>query len=152
MPTTPVPLVIHERVANWTRQIRPHAASWPVRLVETRSGPEFRAAVARHGPSVAVVGLGNDPSGELMALHQAIESAPQLLSLVLEPAGRPGVVDLAREAGATMAYGTWEPPPRIIRLLRRLVDRAVVLQAACGWLDESFHPSPDDLDAWLRTL
>jgi hypothetical protein len=154
MPAT-LPLVIHERLATWTRQLRPHAAAgWPVRLVETRSARELIDAVSTsQAPAVLVVGLGDDPAGELLAVANALAAAPETLSLVLDPiGGRPGVIDLAREIGATAAWGPEALPPQVVRMVRRLIDLAATRQSAIGWFVPAPNPAPDDLDAWLQTL
>lgn len=135
MPTH-LPVVIHERRGIWARQIRPRVAGWPVRVVQTRSGPALASACARAACPILVVDLTARPVDALEALDRALANAPNALSLVLEPGARPEAVALARELGATCVLPGRTLPPEVLELLGRWVPLAIARAEADGWAVE----------------
>ncbi len=65
-----LPLVIHERLGNWARQLRPRVAGWPVQVVETRSASELVAGLRRSVCSLAVIDLDRWPTRMLADLER----------------------------------------------------------------------------------
>ena len=57
-----IPIILHERQANWARQVSPGVASWPVRVHESRSALDLERLVVRSELApVLLVDLGNGP-------------------------------------------------------------------------------------------
>ena len=138
------PLVIHERLGIWARQLRPRLASWPIRWTETRAAADLEAAVAAAAWPIVVLDLGNRPLSGLENLERAVRAARDALILVLDPAEHAGIPTLARELGATLVLSGVVPPPavaaRLVLWLRLARRRAEV----DGW---SSDPEPDR-DPW----
>lgn len=139
-----LPLVIHERLGTWARQLRPRLAGWPIRWSESRSAADLEAAVALAACPILVVDLGDRPRPGLDALGRAALVAPYALSLVLDPGDRPGVATLARELGATQILSGHAPPPAVAELLTRWLPIARHRTEADGW---SIRPGPEP-DPW----
>ena len=132
----PVPLVIHERIGNWARQLRPRTAGWPVQVIETRSGPELAAALAARPWPLAVVDLADRPEAALRELAEGLDDLPDALLLVLDPTNAPGAAALARELGATQVTSGFAPPPAVVDLLARWLPIARARAGAAGWVAE----------------
>lgn len=145
-------MVIHERLAHWTRQLRPYEGAWSVRLIETRSSDELFEAVSRAGTCVVVARLGDDPAGELGRLHEALTASPGTLCVLHDPLDRPGVQALARELGAAVAWGSEALPPEVVRLLERFTEIIRERRDRGGWFDPAWTVPADDLDAWIEGL
>lgn len=139
-----MPLVIHERRNTWARQIRPRAADWPVRVVETRSTDELTQACAHAACPIVVLDLANRTLAALVDLERTIQIAPQALTLVMDPGGHREVSDLARELGASHVLRGRVTPPTVIRLLERWVHLAARRAASDGWM----NAVPPDLEPW----
>lgn len=130
-----IPLVIHERLGTWTRQLRPRAASWPVRVVESRSSADLVAAAGRSACPILVLDLGDRPGPGLEDLDRVLQVATDALALVLDPRAHPPVAPLARELGATHVFSGPAPPPAVAELLGRWVPLAFRRAEADGWAD-----------------
>jgi DNA-binding NarL/FixJ family response regulator len=141
-----VPLVVHERLGTWARQLRPRVVSWPVRLIESRSAGALAAAVARAACPLVVIDLGDRPRAGLEDLDRAVRSSPNALVLVLDPTAQPSVARLARELGATHILPGTAPPPAIVALLARWLTLARRRAEADGWAGE---PEPEP-EPWER--
>jgi hypothetical protein len=133
-------LVVHERLGTWGRQLRPRAVHWPVRVVETRSASELELALTGTACPIIVIDLADRLRARLEDLHRAGHVASNALTLVLDPADRPGVAALARELGATHVLSGPAPPPRVVDLLVRWLPLAKRRAGADGW---STVPAPD---------
>jgi len=132
----PVPLVIHERIGTWARQLRPRVAAWPVRVVETRSGPELASALVDRPWPLAVVDLADRAESALRELAEGLADLPEALILVLDPESLPGAAGLARELGATQVVSGFAPPPMVLDLLARWLPLAEGRAAVAGWVAE----------------
>src|SRR4051794_226786 len=95
-------VIIHERLANWARQLRPRLRTWPIRWSETRTTSSLLEAVARSNVPILVIDLDERPARGLKDLHAALEVNSSTLSLVIAPIGRAELVELGRELGATL--------------------------------------------------
>jgi hypothetical protein len=138
------PMVIHERLGIWARQLRPRLASWPIRWTESRSAADLEAAVSGAPRPIVVLDLGNRPLSGLEDLDRAVRAARDALFLVLDPAEHAGIPTLARALGATLVLSGVVPPPAVaarlalwLRLTRRRAE-------ADGWAGDS----PPVLDPW----
>jgi len=141
-----VPLVIHERIGTWARQLRPRVVSWPVRLVETRSRADLEGALDRAACPLVLIDLSGRACDILEDLDAAARAAPDALILALDPSPTPGVAALARELGATHVLNGPVVPPRVVALLARWLPLARRRAEADGWAAE---PEPE---LWDRTV
>lgn len=139
------PLVIHERLGRWARQLRPRVAGWPVRLVETRSGEDLASALSLAPFPLVVIDLDRWPARILADLQRVRLADSSALALVLDPGSSPGVPTLARELGATLVKSGFVPPPEVEALLARWLGLARTRLDASGWsLDQAAEPEPWD--------
>lgn len=128
-----LPVVIHERLGTWARQLRPRLAGWPIHWVETRAAADLEAAL-RLGPCpILVLDLADRPRDSLADLGRAILATPNVLALVLDPGARPGIPLLARELGATHVLSGSAPPPAVAALLARWLPLARRRGEVDGW-------------------
>lgn len=141
-------LVIHERLGNWGRQIRPRAVRWPARVVETRSTADLEAALTRSACPILLIDLGDRVRAGLEDLHRAVRTAPNALALVLDPKGRPEVAALARELGATVVLSGITTPPSVVALLTRWLPLARRRAEEDGWAGDT-KAAVDPLDSLL---
>jgi DNA-binding NarL/FixJ family response regulator len=127
------PMVIHERLGIWARQLRPRLASWPIRWAESRSAADLESLLARSPRPIVVLDLGNRPRSGLEALGCAVRAAPDVLVLVLDPAEHAGLATLARELGATLVLSGTVPPPAVAARLDRWLRLARRRAETDGW-------------------
>ncbi len=130
-------LVIHERLGNWARQIRPRVANWAVQVVETRSASDLAAGLRRSACPLAVVDLDRWPARMLSDLERVREDSADALILVLDPGSTPGVSILARELGATLVKSGFVSPVEVEGLLARWLSLSRRRQSVVGWTDEA---------------
>jgi hypothetical protein len=130
---TSLPLIIHERLGNWVRQLRPRLSAWPIRLVESRSAADLEGALAGTACPIVVIDLDRRPGAGLDDLERATRTAPSALVLVLDPGGHDGVAVLARELGATHVFSGVVTPPTVARLLERWIVLAQRRTETDGW-------------------
>ncbi len=147
-----VSVIIHERVANWSRQLRPRFQGWPIRWSETRSADSLVRAAAGSACPVLVIELDRQPVRGLRDLDEALQVAPNALSVVLDPLDRDEVATIARELGATLVLPGLVVPPEVERLLQRWLPIAKGRSEAEGW-SASTEPEPEvwedpDLFQW----
>jgi CheY-like chemotaxis protein len=143
-------LIIHERLGNWGRQIRPRAVRWPARVVETRSAADLEAALARAACPILLIDLGDRVRAGLEDLHRAVQAAPNALSLVLDAKARPAVALLARELGATHVLSGVVTPPSVVALLTRWLPLARRRAELDGWAGDT-KAAADPLDNLLSS-
>jgi DNA-binding NarL/FixJ family response regulator len=139
------PLVIHERLGIWARQLRPRLASWPIRWTESRSAADLEAALSRSSCPILVLDLGNRPRSGLEDLDRAVQTAPDALVLVLDPAEHAGIPTLARELGASLILSGVVPPPAVATRLDRWLRLARRRAEADGWAGDP-EPERDPFD------
>ena len=147
-------LVIHERIGNWARQLRPRLSERPVRVIETRSPADLDVAV-RGGClvyPVVLLDLARQVHRGLDDLQRVIAAAPDALVLVLDPLAHAGVALLAREAGAAHVIAGPVTPPAVERLLSRWLLLAQRRQDLDGWTRQaSSEPEPEPWN-WITPL
>ena len=145
-PGMPAPsVIIHERVANWSRQLRPRFRGWPIRWSETRSTAELARAAAGSACPILIVDLDKHTARGLRDVDEALRVAPGALALVLDPLDREGVAEVAQEIGATLVLAGPVVPPEVERLLQRWLPIARGRSEAEGW-SAATEPDPDPWD------
>jgi hypothetical protein len=146
-----LPLVVHERIGFWARQIRPRVVDRPVRLIESRSAPDLLAAVACSSCPILLIDLADRPAAHLDHLDRALQAAPDCLSLVLERTTDPEIHDLAIEMGATAVLPPGTTPPVVVNLLLRWIPLAQRRAERNGWTRD-LAPPADPIAALLTAL
>ncbi len=126
-------VIIHERMAHWSRQLRPRFDGWPIRWIETRSSDDLSLAATRSNCPILVVGLDGKPDRGLRDLVEALRAAPDALSLMIDPSGGDERAGLARELGATHVLSGPVVAPEVERWVRRWLPIAEARSAALGW-------------------
>lgn len=128
-----LPLIIHERIATWARQLRPRVVTWPVRVSETRSAADLERALKGSACPLVVADLARWPRQGLDDLERALAPSANALVLVLDPGTNPGVAALAREIGATLVLSGPATPPQVVGVLARWLPLAQRRAEADGW-------------------
>ena len=141
-----VSVILHERLGNWNRQLRPRLARQPVRWFESRSEADLTGILAGVAAPVVLIDLGRQPLDGLHALELVGSRAPGARTLVLDPASRPEVVGLARELGATHVVSGFVPPPEVAGLLDRWIAVARRDLERAGWSRAT--PSDATTEPW----
>lgn len=139
-----VSVIIHERVGNWSRRLRPRFQGWPIRWAETRSADSLARAVSGLACPILVVDLDRRTIRGLFDLDEALQIAPNALSVVLDPLGRPEVVSIAREVGATLVLPGQVVPPEVDKILQRWLPIARGRSESQGWSASAEH----EPEAW----
>lgn len=147
MPTR-IPLIIHERLANWGRQLRPRTSGWAVRVIETRSREDLLTALAQAACPLIVIDLCDRPRAALEDLAIAHRIAPNALALVIASPRDPEIGDFAREWGASQVLRGAATPPEVVELLRRWYTLAQIRTDADGW-SSRVEPRDDEWDATI---
>ncbi len=142
-------VILHERLGNWNRQLRPRLHGRPIRWFETRSPADLNRVLTGLASPVVLIDLGQHPVEGLNELDQVIRRAPDSRVLVLDPEAHEDVAAVARELGATHVESGFVPPPFIARLLGRWVDLAQRQIGRDGWSQTSFPKTDTDPWAWL---
>ncbi len=130
---TRVAVILHERLGNWVRQLRPRLHDQPIRWFETRSAADLEGVIGGLACPVVLIDLGKHPVTGLTVLEQVLLRTPDAWVLVLDPESHPGAADLARELGATHVVSGFMPPPRVAELLARWIALALHRIDQRGW-------------------
>ncbi len=93
-------MILHERLGNWVRQLRPRLHGQPIRWFETRSRVDLDAVLTGLASPVVLIDLGNRAAAGLNDLDHVLRKAPDARVLVLDPEANDGVAAFARELGA----------------------------------------------------
>ena len=147
-----VALVLHERLGKWAAQLRPRLAGRPVRWFETRSAADLREILPGLGRPVVLLDLGSRVLEALGDLDQVVNLAPGARVLVLDPAARQEVAELARELGATHVMAGFVAPPEVTSLIDRWIGLAVEEQSREGWSRPLPVDSLLDPEGWLDDI
>ena len=143
-----LPLIIHERIGHWARQLRPRVEAWPVKLIETRPGDDVATMARRSACPILVVDLGDRPKLGLEAIDQAYSTAPLALILALNSSKLPEVDTLARELGASRVLSGSINPPDVMTVLERWLPIAQKRAEADGWAEDRVP----ELEPWEELL
>jgi hypothetical protein len=129
----PQSIIIHERLAYWSRQIRPRFRGWPIRWSETRSTSELVQSASQSTCPIFLIDLADRPRQGLEDLDAGLIEAPLALSLVFDPLTHDGVSTTARELGATLVLSGVVVPPKVVALLQRWLPVARQRSESDGW-------------------
>jgi hypothetical protein len=149
---TRVAVILHERLGNWVRQLRPRLHGQPIRWFETRSRADLDVVLTGLASPVVLIDLGNRAVAGLNDLDHILRKAPDARALVLDPEANDGVAAFARELGATYAVSGFVPPPVVADLLTRWVALAVHRIERDGWSRTSFPETETEPWSWLADL
>ena len=141
-------LIVHERLARWTRRLRHRVDGWGARLVESRSVDDLAAAAIAACPVVVIDSAGS-PREAFEALLTVRRIAPQALVLVIADAMPSDFPGAAREAGATLILPSTAPLPVVFNLIRRWLDLARQRSQADGWAADR-RVAPEPWEALMR--
>lgn len=147
-----LPVILHERLAYWSRHLRPRLHGWPIRWVESRSSADLHSALVGTSCPIVLIDLGHRPRAGLEDLDRAYRAAPNALSLVLDPEALDGVALLARELGATHVISGVAPPPLVAGLLTRWLPEARRRTDGQGWSREVPPEREPEPWNWLNPL
>jgi hypothetical protein len=136
-----VAVILHERLGNWARQLRPRLYDLPIRWFETRSAADLDPVVIGTASPVVLIDLGSRPAAGLLALQAILRRASDACVLVLDPEVHAETAALARELGATQIMPGFVPPPVVASLLRRWVTLAERRIEQSGW-SRTLNPDP----------
>ena len=142
-------MILHERLGNWVRQLRPRLHDQPIRWFETRTAADLDGVLIGLACPVVLIDLGRHPVGGLMVLDQVLLRAPDAWVLVLDPESHPDVACLARELGATHVVSGFVPPPRVAELLARWIALALQRIDKSGWSRTAVPESQTEPWGWL---
>jgi hypothetical protein len=128
-----VAVILHERLGNWARQLRPRLFGLPIRWFETRSLADLESVIAGMACPLVLVDLGSRPVPGLLAVRATFRRATDARVLVLDPKVHSEATSLARELGATHVISGFVPPPVVESLIRRWVELAKTATEHAGW-------------------
>ncbi len=128
-----VGVIVHERLGNWARQLRPRLLAQQARVRETRSWPDLEAAILGLAAPVAVFDLDRFGPVGLVHLDRLIERSSDALVLVLDPKGDAERGRIARELGATQVILGAASPIDVAALVGRWVAVARGRIERSGW-------------------
>ncbi len=142
---SPQAVIIHERQANWARQLRPRLPGAAIDWTESRSTASLVESAGRSACPIVVLDLGDRPARGLEDLDAFHRAAPVALSLVLDPRSAAEIARLARELGATLVLSGVVVPPEVEALIRRWLPLARRRSEQAGWaLATAAAPEPWD--------
>ncbi|WP_165250078.1 hypothetical protein [Paludisphaera soli] len=144
-----ITVVIHERTGAWARRLRTRIDDTRVSWFETRTTAELLDAIAATSSPVVLIEVGPDPERALRDLAELQSRCNGSLILVLDPADRPSVRELAAEFGAVHAASGSVTPPEVAGWLDRWIALGADRIAREGWT--RVPPADPILDpvAWL---
>jgi hypothetical protein len=144
-----VTVILHERLGNWNRQLRPRLARQHVRWFESRSTADLRAILVGIAFPVVLIDLSRQPVDGLAALDLVRSRAPEARCLVLDPEAKPDIRSLARELGATHVCSGFVPPPFVAGLVDRWITMARQGIESAGWSLTTFPETATEPWSWL---
>ncbi len=144
-----IPVILHERLGHWIRQLRPRLCEHPVRWFESRSPEDLDVLLTGLAFPVLLLDLRQHAASGLKDLAPIVLRVPNARTLVLDPDTEPGVAELARELGATYVFSGFVPPPVVAELLARWIALAVRGIELAGWSRTTLPESDTDPWSWL---
>ena len=121
---TRIPVILHERLGNWARQLRPRLYDLPIRWFETRSTADLDQVLTGMASPVVLIDLGSRPAAGLLGLRAILHRTSDARVLVLDAERHLEAAALARELGATHVISGFVAPPVVASLLGRWVTLA----------------------------
>jgi hypothetical protein len=149
---TRVAVILHERLGNWARELRPRLQGETIRWYETRSQADLDQVLTGLSFPVVLIDLGKHPAAGLKDLNRIVERAPDARILVLDPESQAEAAGLARELGATHVASGVVPPPVVADLLARWITLAELHKDRDGWSETPFPQSESSPWAWLSAF
>jgi hypothetical protein len=146
---TRVPVILHERMGDWFRQLRPRLREQPVRWFESRSLEDLEVLLTGMAFPLVLIDLGRQSGSALKDLGLLMLQAPDARTLVLDPAADPEVPGLARELGATHVVSGFVPPPVVAERIVRWVVIARRRIELAGWARTTFPETETEPWSWL---
>jgi hypothetical protein len=146
---TRVAVILHERLGNWNRQLRPRLHDQPIRWFESRSRADLDGLLTGLAYPVVLIDVGRYPAAALSDLEHVLHRVSDARVLVLDPAAHDGLTGLARELGATHAASGFVTPPFVANLLSRWVELARRHIERDGWSRMSHPVNEAEPWAWL---
>ena len=147
-----VAVILHERLGQWNRQLRPRLHDQRIRWFETRSRGDLDNLLIGLYCPVVLIDFGNQPKTGLQDLERVLDRASDARVLVLDPECHSGVAGLARELGATHVASGCVPPPWVASLLVRWIELAHRTIDRNGWSIAALADNTADPWAWLADL
>jgi hypothetical protein len=144
-----VTVILHERLGNWNRQLRPRLSRLHVRWFESRSTADLGAILVGVAFPVVLIDMARQPIDGLKALELVRSRAPGARCLVLDPEDRPDIRGLARELGATHVCSGFVPPPVVAGLVARWITMASQILESAGWSLTTFPETATEPWSWL---
>jgi DNA-binding NtrC family response regulator len=142
-------VILHERLGNWNRQLRPRLSDRAIRWFETRSRADLDALLTGLVCPVVLIDLGRHPAAGLKDLERVLQRAPDARALVLDAEANAEVAVLARELGATHVASGSVAPRFVASLLARWVELAKRQVEREGWSRTTFPATETEPWAWL---
>jgi hypothetical protein len=130
---TNVPVILHERLGNWARQLRPRFHDLPIRLIETRSSADLDAVLTGVACPVVLIDAGTQLASGLLALDLVLSRAPDALVLFDSHEPHCEASALARELGAAHVLSGFLPAPHVANLMLRWILLARRRIEQSGW-------------------
>ena len=146
---TRIAVILHERLGNWVRQLRPRLHDQPVRWFETRSRADLAGVLTGLACPVVLIDLGRQPAAGLVDLDLVLRRASDARVLVLDPESHDEVAALARELGATHVAFGFRAAARGGRSDGTLDCSAQRHIERAGWSRTSFSESESSEWGWL---
>jgi hypothetical protein len=135
-------VILHERIGNWARQLRPRLFDLPIRWFETRSTADLGLVLTGMACPVVLIDLALSPASGLRGLQTILDRASDARVLVLDAEVHEDAAGLVREMGATHVFSGFVPPPVVASLLRRWVKLASARVEHGGW-SKPLVPDPE---------
>lgn len=142
-------VILHERLGNWARQLRPRLCDLPIRWFETRSIADLDPVLTGMAAPVVLIDLGSRPAAGLLGLQAILHRASDARVLVLDPEVHQEAATLSRELGATHVVAGFVPPPVVAALLRRWITLAQTRIEHGGWSKILIPDSESEPWSWL---
>ena len=146
-----VPVVLHERLGGWYRQLRPRLTGSSVRWLESRSLADLEEILGGLAFPIVLIDLTRQHIDGLTTLELVQDRAPGARTLVLKPDGDDETSGLARELGATHVFSGFAPPPAVAELIARWIAMARHQVESSGWSRRTFPETTADPWDWLSS-
>ena len=144
-----VAVILHERLGQWNRQLRPRLHDQRIRWFETRSRADLDNLLIGLSCPVVLIDLGQQPATGLHDLMCVLERAPDARILVLNPEFHDEAAGLARELGATHVASGYVSPSFVASILARWIELAKRSMDRGGWSRASLADASNEPWAWL---
>lgn len=145
-------VILHERIGNWSAQLRQRLHDRPIHWMETRSKGDLGRAVRGVARPIVVHDLRRNVVEGLRDLLHLMQRAPDARVLVLDPDRHEGVCELARELGATHVVSGFVPPPDVAELIDRWIALTLREIPQQGWSHTAPINSPLNADEWIASI